>query len=212
MKTATETATQNATLYFLGALAVVGVVACIFKLVADARRRRATRARWFAEARLFVEDIKAQQTLKTVATDAILKKGEKAFYNSRADLFETRAVRHYQAGTAGMKVAKGFYVGGTSGRSTSTQEWAQIDTGTLTITGKRLIFDGGSQDRTILLEKVVSVNPSRDGVEVSVEGRQKSMVFAVDNPLIAASVIRICCQVEDPMDLSNTNVDITFDE
>lgn len=49
-------------------------------------------------------------------------------------------------------------------------------------------------------------------LEVSVEGRQKSMVFEAANPLILATIIRICCQADDPLDLSQTTLNVTFVE
>jgi hypothetical protein len=69
----------------------------------------------------------------------------------------------------------------------------------LTITNKRLVFDGAGSDRTIALGKIVSVDPRRDSVEVSVENRQKSMVFEAANPFILASIIRLSCQGWDAL-------------
>src|SRR5262245_9501232 len=60
--------------------------------------------------------------------------GEAALDSSQFTLYETRADRRYQAGHAGVRVMSGVWVGGSSGQSTSTQEWALIDTGMLTIT------------------------------------------------------------------------------
>jgi hypothetical protein len=88
--------------------------------------------------------------------------------------------------TLGLRVAKGVWVGGTSGRSASTQEWTKIDVGSLTITNKRLLFDGAKEDRTVPLTKIISVHNTLTGVEVSVEGCQKAMVFDAANPLIAS--------------------------
>jgi hypothetical protein len=127
-------------------------------------------------------------------------------------LYETRAVRQYQAGHTGFRVAKGVYVGGTSGRSISTQQWAKLDTGWVTITNKRLVFVGGKEDRTIPLSKVVSINSIPTGIVVSVEGRQKAIALEAANPLIATLVIRLCSQVSDPLNLSGDNINIDFKE
>ncbi len=150
--------------------------------------------------------------MQPVPARILLKPGETAFYSAPSILYETRAVRHYQSGSVGFRVAKGIYVGGSKGRSISSQEWSQIDAGTLTITNKRLIFDGGGADRTVALNKVLSAESRMDGVEVSAESRQKSMVFAAENPLILATVIHICCQIPDPLNLSETQLQITFTE
>jgi hypothetical protein len=194
-------------------IVIVAVIAvCIWVAVANAKRQRERRAQMFAEARAFMASVEQSRALPVVGTNVMLKSGEVAFYSAPSALYETRAVRHYQAGHTGFRVAKGVYIGGTSGRSTSTQEWSKIDTGYLTVTNKRLIFDGGAQDRTVQLSKIVSAESSSTGIEVSVEGRQKSMVFESGNPLILAAIIRICCQTEDPRDLSQTTLNVTFAE
>jgi hypothetical protein len=177
-----------------------------------AKRRREQMALLFEQAREFAATVQQNHALPTVATNIMLKPGETAFYSIPSALYETRAIREYQAGHSGFRVAKGVYVGGTSGRSVSTQRWAQLDAGTLTITNKRLVFDGGSQDRTIPLNKVVSVHTSPTEIILSVEGRQKTMVFDVANSLIASSIIKLCCQVSDPLNLSGDKITWEFKE
>jgi len=191
---------------------VVVVALIVWVKIANAARRRRHRAFLFAEARQFMEGVKQCQALPTVATNIILKSGESAFYSAPSALYETRAVREYQSGFAGFRVVKGVYIGGSKGRSISTQEWSKIDIGILTFTNKRLIFDGRGTDRIIMLNKIVSVESSLSGVEVSVEGRQKSMVFEAANPLMVATILRICCQVDNPLNLSQTTLDVSFVE
>jgi hypothetical protein len=175
-------------------------------------RNREFRARLLAEARQFMADVQDGHVLPTVPADIILKPGEIAFYAAPSVLYETRAVRHHQAGHAGFRVAKGVYVGGTSGCSVSNQEWGKIGAGRLTVTNKRLVFEGGGAHRSIPLKKTVSVVSSFTDVQVSAEGRQKTMAFEAANPLILAGIIRICCQVEDPLDFSQATLNVSFVE
>jgi hypothetical protein len=146
---------------------IVGVIIAIVAAV-RAKQRRELRDRLFNEARDFTATVQKNQALPPVPTDIILKPGESAFYSTPSTLYETRAVRTYQAGHGGVRVAKGVYIGGTSGRSISTQQWAALDTGRLTITNQRLVFVGGKEDRTIPLKKIVSVNSSLTEILVSV--------------------------------------------
>ena len=187
-------------------LAVVAFL--VWAAVASSKRRREQQDELVAEARAFLADVQQNHALPIVDTHLILKPGEVAFYSASSTLSETRAVRHYQSGFTGFRVARGMYVGGSSGRATSTQEWSEIDAGCLTITSKRLVFDGGGQDRTVPLSKIVSVQSNPTGIELSVDGRQKAMVFSSANPIILAAIIRICCQASDPRDLSQTNLNI----
>jgi len=124
-------------------------------------------------------------------TQVLLKAGESAFYDCASALYETRAVRQYQAGHVGFRVAKGVWIGGTQGQSASSQEWSQLDTGTFTITNLRLIFNGTQASRNIALDKIISIQPFLDAVEVAVENRQKNLVFTVPNPYIADTIIRV---------------------
>jgi hypothetical protein len=187
---------------------VIGLIILVSAVKAARRRRR--KANMYAEARRYVEAAQISHALPTVRTSVILKPGEFAFYSAYSVLFETRAVRHYQAGHTGFRLAKGVYIGGSRGRSTSSQEWSKIDSGILTVTNERLIFDGGGADHSVVLSKILSADSSLNGVEISVEGRGKSMIFTADNSLVLATIIRICCQASDPLDLSKTTLDITF--
>ena len=200
--------------FFIALLVIAILVTAIIAIVAvvSAKRRREKRASLLKQARDFVATVQQNRALPTVTTDIILKPGESAFYSTPSVLYETRAVRHYQAGHTGFRIAKGVYVGGTSGRSVSTQQWAKLDAGRLTITNKRLVFVGRKEDRTIPLNKVVSVEPNLTEIVISVEGRQKAMALEVANPLIAMTIIRLCPRVTDPLNLSGDNINIDFKE
>jgi hypothetical protein len=175
------------------AIVVVLLVAILVTIVAvaNANARKQKRALIVKQAQEFVENVKQKLALPVVPTDIMLKPDETAFYSSPSALHETRAVREYHSAHAGARVAKGVYIGGTSGRSLSTQQWAKLDTGRLTITNKRLVFVGKKEQRAVSLDKVISVDPNLTAVVVSVEGRQKAMAFEAANPLIAMTIIRI---------------------
>jgi hypothetical protein len=171
--------------------AIIIAVVVIAVAVANANTRKQKAALLVKQAQEFIEEVKQKLTLPVVPTDIMLKPDETAFYSSPSALHETRAVREYHAAHAGARVAKGVYIGGTSGRSLSTQQWAKLDTGRLTITNKRLVFVGKKEQRAVSLDKVISVDPNLTAVVVSVEGRQKAMAFEAANPLIAMTIIRI---------------------
>jgi len=88
--------------------------------------------------------------------------------------------------TLASELPRAFGLAARVARSASTQEWIKIDVGSLTITNKRLVFDGAKEDRTVPLTKIISVHNILTGVEVSVEGREKAMVFDAANLLIAS--------------------------
>ncbi len=140
------------------AILVTGIIATVAAV--DAKKRREKRELLVKQAQEFIDGVKQKLTLPVVSTDIMLKPDEKAVYSSSSVLYETRAVREYRAVHSGVRVAKGVYIGGTSGRSLSTQQWAKLDTGCLTITNKRVVFVGTKEERAFPLDKVISVDPN----------------------------------------------------
>lgn len=197
-------------LFFLGL--ILGVVLLVYLGMASAKAAEAKRQVMIADAKRFMASVSARHGLKVVETSLLLKQGESAFYSIYSELSETRAVRRYQSGSAGLRVAKGVRIGATRGTSYSTQELTRIDSGNLTVTNKRLIFSGNNTTtRTVMLSKVIKAEPALETIEIAIEGREKSMIFTSPNPLVAATVIMICSQVADPGDLSGDTVNIRFD-
>jgi hypothetical protein len=178
-------------------IALVLLVGGGIAIFTKARSRAANKAldeKLTAELNVYVEAAKQANKLPTVSTQVFLKAGESAFYDCPSSLYETRAVRQYQAGHVGFRVAKGVWVGGTQGQSVSNQEWSKIDDGTFTITNMRVIFDGTKGSRNIVLGKIISVQSFLDGLELAVENRQKNLMLTAPNPYIAAGIIRYLCK------------------
>lgn len=150
-----------------------------------------------AEAETYLASLDDSTGFPTVPAGIMLQPNERPCYHAPSALYETRAVRHYQSGFAGFRVAPGIWVGGSRGRSVSSQEWMRIDVGTLIVTNQRIVFDGGREHRTLPLRRILSVNALHDSVDLALEGREKSMVFEAANPLILASIIRLSCQGYD---------------
>ena len=170
--------------YVIAVLIIASIAGYAWMARVRAARERERRELFIWEARQFMADVKERRALRAVESHVILKEGESAFYEESSSLYETRAVRHYQSGYSGFRVAKGLYVGGSSGKSVSTQEWTQIATGKLTVTNKRMIFEGEGASRSVLLSKVLSVEPILGYTVVAVENRQKNMVFEAENSFI----------------------------
>jgi hypothetical protein len=53
----------------------------------------------------------------------------------------------------------------------------EIDRGTLTLTNRRIVFLGGSHSSDILLKKIISIEPYRDGIVIGKEGRARTQTF-----------------------------------
>lgn len=151
-------------------------------------RRRAQREKLFRvqklEATLFFDDIGKTGKWPSPQTNVILQKGEVALLDESSIFYESRAYR--VSGGAGTRIGR-VYVGG--GVSESQQRLKQIDTGRLTLTSKRLTFDGSIENRSLRLPDILSVQRWSDAIEVSTQRRAKSQVFHVENPMIWATMV-----------------------
>lgn len=160
----------------------------------------------------FLETIKQNGGLQSVAADLMLKVNEKAYLQEgNITLKETRAIRKHRGGATGIRVMKGVYIGRSQGTSHSEQVLQDIDRGTLVLTNQRLVFDGATENRVIKLDKILSVQMYKDAIELSLDGRAKSLFFTVENPYIWSTVFRIIQGVPDPENLKDVNLKISFE-
>lgn len=180
-------------------LATVAIASVICLSAAQRFRRWLHWRRICADSDNYFAVMNESVGLPTMPTNVLLQRNELAFYCAPSSLYETRAVRYIHSGFVGFRVARGVWVGGSQSRSVSHQEWTKIDSGTLTVTNQRLVFNGEREVRTIPLKRIVSVNSMRDSVDLAIEDRQKSVVFEAANPLILASIIRLSCKGYDDL-------------
>lgn len=192
----------------VGLFLLAAILCCVFVRSALRRVRLVNRIN---DARGFFSFVEAERALPSVQTSAILKRDETAFFVAPANLYESRAVREYQSGSAGVRLMKGVYIGQTRGRSISRDQTTLIDRGVLTLTSQRLIFDGRQTDRTVALGKIVGMDNADTFLEVSSESRQKSMLFELDNAIIAGLVLKTCCSVDDPLNMRNDTFNVQLD-
>lgn len=116
------------------------------------------------------------------SSDLILKKGEMVNLTLTGVTFkEPRAVRRTSGGGGGtsFRVAKGVTIrtGTGNSKSESTDEIKNIDTGTLTISTKRIVFSGNIKTITIDLNKIINLTPYTDGIATRRSNKQKTEYF-----------------------------------
>ncbi len=111
----------------------------------------------------------------------MLKKGEDAIlYYNNISFREARAVRSSvsrYAGTSGKAMGIPLRTGMSASKSESHDEIRTIDTGTLTVTTKRLVFAGNKKNVNLPLNKIMSMTPYSDGIAIRSENRQKTVYF-----------------------------------
>lgn len=113
-----------------------------------------------AEAKKFFDKLTTTGKISMSDAPLILGADEAALLHEPSKLIEARATRVYAG--AGTRV-KGIYIGG--GESSSVQHLKQLDSGTLTLTTKRLVFTGSMESRVVNIKDVVSVEAIPDSIE-----------------------------------------------
>ena len=171
--------------------------------------RRKTREN-LAAARGFWEEAERRGGLKPVETTLLLKPGEQAYFCERAGLMEPRAVRTGTGNRVGVRVARGLWVSTGTSTYESNDVWKRLDEGMLTITNRRIVFDGGMGTRNLELAKLISVNPQVDGIEVAVENRDRSLGFTCSNPLQPWIVANVCARFPDPAKWDGKTMEVDF--
>ncbi|NLA39727.1 MAG: hypothetical protein GX882_10220, partial [Methanomicrobiales archaeon] len=125
--------------------------------------------------------------LRVEANAVLLKRGERAVaVIPGVTLKEPRSVRKTYGGGGGpsIRIAKGVYfrTGGFASRSESHEEIKEIDSGTLTLTNRRLVFTGRKRTVNVPLGKIVGMEPYRDAIAINRDGKQRTEYYTgIDN-------------------------------
>ena len=170
----------------LGAALLVGLVFAAINATKKPKRVSQEKLNELAaEAKDFFGKLTA--TGKLTVPDTLLVTGadEKALLDEPSKLIEARATRVYAGGGTRLK---GIYIGG--GESSSFQSLKELDSGTLTLTTKRLVFTGSMESRVVNIRDIVSVEPfGADAIAVSTGRKAKRQVYVVHNPVIWSTFI-----------------------
>ncbi len=121
-----------------------------------------------------------------------LQRGEKCYLSCSAQWSESRSVVrrvNYSGPALRIKIAKGLYwrAGSYSVNAQREDVMQLIDSGTLYLTSKRLIFMGGRGNKIILLGKILDFDAFTDGVRIRKEaGKDPLIEFGADGEVFAA--------------------------
>lgn len=115
-----------------------------------------------------------------------LEKNEKCYFQTSCNWCEKRTVTqrvNYGGTTASIKIMKGvrYRVGTFKPQRITSEEWKQIDTGTMYLTNKRVIFLGQAKSLNIKLAKILSFTPYSDGVELTKDAGRSPMITFTNN-------------------------------
>jgi hypothetical protein len=146
--------------------------------VNSANHEQLARFRWFW--------LMENGTFPEVPAPIALQKKEICHFSASTTLYEmrTETVRvNYSGPSARIRIMKGVYyrVGSVQAQRVTRDVLREIDTGTLYVTNKRILFDGSRKNMGIRLANVFAILPYSDAVEIEkVSGRNP--IFTVPDP------------------------------
>jgi len=126
-------------------------------------------------------------TYHVVGLPIILQQGEDSHYYTSANMYEERAVRQHYGGS--VRVMKGVWI--RTGQAESHGELRHIDSGSILLTNKRVIFDGGSKKIEYQLPKIISLTEFEDGFQIGVSNRKKSQIYTINEPHKCVAYIQL---------------------
>lgn len=173
---------------------IIGCFAWALSVIASRKRQERQRQerlqRLRGEADAWIKRMNGRSLSPIENPPAKLKAGEVAFLSWRGFLYETRAVRHYVSSGMSARVARGLYVNGRRGTSTSVETWTCLSSGDFIVTNKRILFAGDSASRIVELHNLVSVAlEDPETLLINSSSRQKTMRFVLPNAGIAKVII-----------------------
>ena len=132
----------------------------------------------------------------TINVDINLQKNEVCYFTANVTWHEMRRVtKRVQWGGPQLrvKICKGIYwkTGDYSVNPITRDQLVQIDSGTVYVTNKRLIFSGTMKNSSIRLAKILDFTPYNDGVLIEKDaGRSPVLGFSTNIDLFCASLAR----------------------
>lgn len=106
-----------------------------------------------------------------IESDISLQKGEKLYEKRLVSWYETRKVMKrvdYGHLSTNIKIVKGvnFRLGSIKARPITEDEMQEIDSGTVYLTNRRLLFIGQNNNKTINLSSVLKLNIFSNGIDI----------------------------------------------
>jgi len=118
--------------------------------------------------------------LPTIMPDINLQRSEVCYFQAdEAKWFETRSTRGRKS--PGSYSSKQYFLHAGNAKPSSSDHYALIDIGKLFLTNKRIIFMGMKKNTNIRLEKILSIEPQLDGIEIDKESGKSPRLLLSDN-------------------------------
>lgn len=136
-------------------------------------------------------------TMPIIISSINIQKSESLHFQTSVKWLEQRTVTkriNYGGPTARIKLAKGVYYnfGSMAANRVTEDVWKIIDSGTLYLTNKRLIFMGSRGNKTIHLRKILDYKPYTNGVDIQKDtGKSPFLEFSFNVDIFSMMLARL---------------------
>jgi len=135
--------------------------------------------------------------IPSVNVDIALQKNETCYFTAISDFLEYKTITervNYGGVTARIKIAKGVYyrAGSIKPQRITSERLVKIDSGKLYLTNKRLIFVGSTKNTSIRINRILSITPFSDGIEIIKDaGKNVFFEFNADSEVFAMILTKL---------------------
>jgi len=158
------------------------------------------------EAKAFLDPIIESKTLPIIPVDINLQKDESCCYmENNVALSEEKDMRVSRGSGASGRIWKGFWIHSYGSKSISVPQMQKVDTGTLLITNKRLVFLGKFNNKSIKNEDILATHQYSDAIKISVSSNGKNEYFYVNNPMLFRGMMSLAPYGENLKKIKNIN-------
>jgi len=170
-------------------LATVGAIGAVVLIVLEARRRarRAERRRQMERVCAYFDGVAQRHSFPAVPVGINLQAGEVGLLEAPARLSEMRSHR-YSTG-ARVRIAKGFWVGGSQSHSYRTRD--VVDYGTVVITTRRIAFAGRAKSAQVMFRDLLSIDGDIGCNLVHTARRQSAVMIHYSDALLGLLLVRL---------------------
>jgi len=139
-----------------------------------------------------------------LATDTtlLLKKDEAALLEAPVSLLKEVTDKEFRGGSRGVSVPLGggvrYRAGAFRGHMvTIGSHWEPADTGTLTVTDRRVVYHGGRKTLEFPFAKLAAMTAYSDAINLGVTTRQTTSTFRTGDPELLVGIIHAAVNHQD---------------
>ena len=135
--------------------------------------------------------------LPTISPGLTLQRGETCHASlvcTQNEIRKQTQSYRYSGPTASIKIVKGlrWRIGQVSVQRITRDVMTQLDSGTLYVTNKRLLFDGAQKSTSIALKKIIRFTVFSDGIKIEKDtGKDQYFIGSGDSEIIGAVLERV---------------------